>query len=149
MHRGRCCWAYWLPVLHFLSEIWAAHVEAEGGEGALGDAVLHSPLRSERPVDVIGRLVIEGVIDIADVSVGRLCWNNGSLARSEIYRDSSAVGGRCRPLVGVDPNASESSSSGSNARGLHRAAMGGWIGTEVSADRSEGASGTLATLPAG
>ena len=43
MHRGRCCWAYWLPVLHFHSEIWAAYVEAEGGEGALGDAVLHLP----------------------------------------------------------------------------------------------------------
>ena len=53
MHRGRCCWAYWLPVLHFHSEIWAAYVEAEGGEGTLGDAVLHSPLRIERLVDVI------------------------------------------------------------------------------------------------
>ena len=35
---------YWLPVLHFRSEIWAAYMEAEGGEGAWRDAVLHSPL---------------------------------------------------------------------------------------------------------
>ena len=57
----RCCWdgGCWLPVLHFHSEIWAACMEAEGGEGALGDAVLHSPVRFERPVDVIGRSVIE------------------------------------------------------------------------------------------
>ena len=54
MHRGRSCWAYRLPVLHFHSEILAAYVEAEGGEGALGDAVLHSPLRIERLVDIIG-----------------------------------------------------------------------------------------------
>ena len=59
--------------------------EAEGGEGALGDAVLHSPLRIERLVDVIGRSVIEGGIDVTDVSVGRLCWNKGSLARADIY----------------------------------------------------------------
>ena len=51
-------WALLLGVLvaglHFHSEIWAAYVEAEGGEGALGDAVLHSPLGIERLVDVIG-----------------------------------------------------------------------------------------------
>ena len=29
MHRGRCCWAYLLPVLHYHYEIWAAYVEAE------------------------------------------------------------------------------------------------------------------------
>ena len=55
---------YW-----FHSEIWAAYMEAEGGEGALGDAVLHPPLRIERLVDVIGRSVIEGSIDVTDVSV--------------------------------------------------------------------------------
>ena len=51
---------YLLPGLHFHSEIWAAYMEAEGGEGPLGDAVLHFPLRIERLVDVIGRLVIGG-----------------------------------------------------------------------------------------
>ena len=50
----------WLPGLHFHSEIWAAKMEAEGGEGPLGNAVLHFPLRIERLVDVIGRLVIGG-----------------------------------------------------------------------------------------
>ena len=74
----------WLQVLHFHSEIWAACMEAEGGEGALGDAVLHSPLRIARLVDVIGRSVIEGGIDVTHVSVGRLCWNKGSSARAEI-----------------------------------------------------------------
>ena len=131
---------YWLPVLHFHSEIWAACAEAEGGEGALGDAVLHSPLRSERLVDVIGRLVIEGDIDVTDVSVGRLCWNKGSVARAEIYivdplerqKKRQASGqqrgrrvrgrlvctgrGRCvRPAVVADPGAAESSSSGDDA----------------------------------
>ena len=76
---------YRLSVLHFRSEIWAVFTEAEGGEGVLGDAVLHSPLRIKRLVDVIRQLVIEGGIDVTDVSVGRLCRNKGSLARAEIY----------------------------------------------------------------
>ena len=59
---------YWLPVLHFHSEISAAYMKAAGGERALGDAVLHTPWRIERLVDV----------DVTDVSVGR------SLARAEI-----------------------------------------------------------------
>ena len=54
MHRGRCCCAHWLPLFHFHSEIWAAYVESEGGESAFGDAVLHSSLRIERLVGVIG-----------------------------------------------------------------------------------------------
>ena len=128
---------YWLPVLHFHSEIWAACTEAEG---ALRDAALHPPLRIERLVDVIGRSVIEGGIDVTDVSVGRLCWNKGSLARAEIYnveplkrhkkrqasgqqrgrrgrgRLASTGRGRCgRPAFVADRSASESSSSGDDA----------------------------------
>ena len=132
---------YWLPVLHFHSEVWAAEMEAEGGEGALGDAVLHSPLRIERLVDVIGPLVIEGGIDVTDVSVGRFCWKKGSLARAEIYnvhllerqmkRQASgqqrcrrgrgrlaSTCGRCgRTAFVADPSASGSSSSGDDAGG--------------------------------
>ena len=115
-------------------------LEAEGGESALAEAVLHSPLRIERLVDVVGRSVIEGGIDVTDVSVGRFCWNKGSLARAEIYnvdplerqktrqasgqqrgrqgrgRLASTGRGRCgRPAFVADRSASESSSSGGDA----------------------------------
>ena len=68
--------------LHSHSGIWAACMEAEGGEG---DSVLHSSLRIERLMGVIGRLVIEGGIVVTDVSVGHLCWNKGPLAQAKIY----------------------------------------------------------------
>ena len=48
----------WVMVASVAVPFWnlgRACMEAVGGEGALGDAVLHSPLRIERLVDFVGR----------------------------------------------------------------------------------------------